>query len=329
MTDQIKEIFTLPLGLKPVVKFNNDELYGSKSLNKKFIKALSKVPRTKGISKQIGVLVNNKSIIPCFFQKGFKDFLAWRIFKSKPITMQFIDYEIDENGDPIEGTGKTSTVIIDERKAAHSIMGFYTPEHEKIILIMSNSLNIFAYAPNDFLSELTLHELMHMVALQKQSKFLSIFKQDLISFYSSLWSQIFYLQKNKIKENDIKNILSFVLKLERQKSKISNGDLIKYYKLMENLKEYSNLSDEKFTKQLIDYIVIIKIYLKNISLFFSKIKKYQHIIVPIYKTYEEVFGLKNLTSVCIQELIYPSEVIAIYSETGTSPKFKAAVNSLT
>ena len=97
--------------------------------------------------------------------------------------MKVIDYEIDESGNPIEGTGKTTSITVDERKAAHSIMGFFSPEHKKIILIMSNSLNIFAYAPNDFLSELTLHELMHMVALQKQSKFLSIFKQDLISFY--------------------------------------------------------------------------------------------------------------------------------------------------
>lgn len=327
MTNQIKEIIAIPIGLKPVIKFNNEILYGSDNLNKKFIKALSKVPRTKSLSKQLEILVNNKKIIPCFFSKSFTDFVAWKIFKSKPITIQTYEYEYDE-GNKIKGSEKKISIKIDPTKVAHSIVGFYTLEYKKVIIMMSNNLNIFTYAPNNFLSELTLHELIHMVALQKPSEFLAVFKKDLLLYYTNLWTQIFKLQKEKIKESDIQNILNFILKLERQTAKINSGDLIKYYKLLENLKKYSVLKDKDFIKQLIDYIVIIKIYLKNMSLFFGKIDAYSNIIIPMYVTYKEVFGIKDLTTQCIQELIYPSEIIAIYSEKGTSPKFKTIVSNL-
>jgi len=312
MDKNLKEIIALPVGLKPVIKFDNDILYGSDRLNKSFIKALSKGSQTKGSVKTIEKLIRNKTIIPCFLSKSFRGFIAWRIFKSKPINIKTFDFDFDSQGNLV--VGKEITITINPLKAAHSIMGFYSANNKKIIIILSNNLNIFSYVSNSFLSQLTLHELIHMIALQKQSKFISIFNKDLVLYYSYLWSIIFKLQKDKIKEKDLRIIISFLFKLEKQESMISNSDLTKYYKLMENLKKYSNLNDKDFTKILVDYIVTIKFFIKNINIFFSHIQKFNHIIGPIYLTYKKVFGLKKLTSMCIQELIFPSEIIAIWSE---------------
>jgi len=279
----VSEIFALPFGLKPVAKFNSAILYSSQRLKESFIKALNKSGRTKSaINKFSKLTFDQRKIIPCFATKGITGFIEWKIFSPSNIK---------------------------------NIMGFYAPNIDKIIIIISNTANIFGHASNDFMAELTVHECIHMLSNKIGNGFVNLYRNELSTYYNILWSKIFQFDPKELSSDKIIPTVLFLNKLETSKSKITNSDLVKYHKMLHtSLKDITKLESNMFERMLNDYIVFIKIYLTSRNAFFQSARNFSHIISPMYATYKEAFNIKNLTTICIQELIYPSEIIAILSE---------------
>ena len=282
--EKVSEMFAIPIGLKQVTKFNGAPLYSSARLQQSFIKALAKSGRTRGaISTFNDLTFKKKKIIPCFVTKGIRGFIDWKIFDPANIK---------------------------------NIMGFYAPEYDRIYILISNVANIFGHIVNDFMAELTIHECVHMVAYKLKSGFFNLYSNELIAYYTTLWSKIFQFDPKELSPAKAKPIILYLSKEESSHSKMGNTELIKYHKMLTaTLKDISKLDDTTFEKMLNDYIILGKIYLTRQNVFFQVIQKFNHIISPMYGTYKEVFGLKNLTTICVQELIYPSEIIAIISES--------------
>jgi len=280
--DNLAEVFASPIGLKPVVRIDGETLYGSERLNNSYMKALEKCGRTRAAASKLHALVLKRKIIPCFKTKGFKGFLAWKIFA--PVHQQ-------------------------------AELGFYDPTKTKrIYIIISNNTNIFAFASNDFLGKLTIHELMHMLADQKTSLFLNMFKKELLAYYKELFKMIFSMKD--IDSGRMERVLKHIfMDIERKSASMTMGTLNRYSKVLE--KEFSGIttmSQSEFQKTLNDFITIIKIYLVSVERFFKSRDQFRHIIAPMYLAYKRGLSLTNYTTVCIQELIFPSEVIAIASE---------------
>jgi len=293
---QTNEIFALPIGLKPVVKLDSEILYGGESLNRSFIKALNKSSRTNKISSHFEKMIKDKLIVPCFLHKGFLTFLAWKVFAPSGV---------------------------------RNIMGFYYPKTKKVYILLSNDLNIFGYTSNNFLAKLTVHECVHMFANKNKSKFISTFDSNLIPFYKTFLCKIFNINIKDLSNNEVKKIITFIFnKFESKTSKYDNSLLIEYYDILNNLEKISNLKEDQFNLILLDYISLIKTFLKDIKIFFNSIHKYRYIIDAIEYSYKEVFNCKNMNTICIQELIYPSEVIAIYSEFKKDPKIYSAIKQI-
>jgi len=280
MNDQLTEVFVPPVGLRPVAKIDGNPLFGSNLLNTQYLKAIDKCGRTKAAYSKFENLLEKRKIIPCFLTRGFGGFVAWKIFA------------------PVSG---------------QSILGFYDKGHGKVYILMSNNANVFSFVGNNFLGKLTIHELMHMFANEKKALFLTMFKTELISYYKHLWQRIFSI--NEIPDKTAEKIVRFIF-LEIENSKVfSNSSIMKYNALLnKELRPLSTINEDKFSNMLTDYMVLIKIFTTSIDKFFQSRGKYKHIIAPMYHAYNDAFSMRNLTTICIQELIYPSEVICIASE---------------
>jgi len=282
-TPQINEVFAFPIGLKPVAKLDSIILYSSLSLKESFIKALRKSGRTKNaINKFTKLTFDEQKIIPCFITKGVVGFSAWKLFTPS---------------------------------SSKSIMGFYAPDKDKIFVLISNTANIFGFVSNNFMAELTVHECMHMLANKLGSGFVNLYVNELVTFYTTLWSKIFQFDPKELSSKKTIPTILFLSGLEKTTSKMSNSDLIKYHKMLHtSLKSITKLESDTFEKMLNDYIVLVKVFITNLNAFFQARRKFSHILSPMYATYKEAFAMKNLTTICVQELIYPSEIIAILSE---------------
>lgn len=284
-TNLQQEVFILPTGLKEVARLDDSPLYGSDHLNEKFLKALSKQDKTKGSLNKVESLINKRMLIPCFLDKGILHFIGWRIFGPSSIK---------------------------------SIAGFFNPEDERIFILISNDANIFTYVSNHFLANLTVHELSHRAAFLDANKFYHTFRQELIDFYKHLFCELFKIDKKKLDDKIVFNIIKFMFQnIEMEPGQVSSHALILYSQLIRmQLKGLSDLKHDNFLVVADDYIQIIGIFLKDLNGFFNAIDQYEHILVPIYRAYKQSLGIRNASTVCIQELIYPSEVIALLSEYG-------------
>lgn len=284
-TNLQQEVFIVPYGLKEVVKLDDSPLYGSDHLNEKYIKALSKVDKTKGDINKIQKLLDKRILIPCFLQKGLLHHIAWRIFG--PIGIK-------------------------------SIAGFFNPADKRVVIMISNDANIFTYVSNNFLANLTVHEFSHRAAFLDPNKFYSTFRNELIEFYRALFCEIFKIKEKNLDDKSVFTIIAYLFRnIEMVASGISSGALIKYSSLIESkLRSVSTLNQDQFMIMSDDYIKIIAIFLKDLNFFFDSREEYSHILNPIYRAYRKALGVRNTSTVCIQELVYPSEVISILSEYG-------------
>lgn len=282
-----QEVFITPTGLKEIIKLDNAPLYGSDHLNEKYIEALSKIDKTTKYVNKVQGFLTKKILIPCFLQKGLFHHIAWRIFA--PAGMK-------------------------------SIAGFFNPVDGRVVILISNDSNIFSYVSNNFLANLTVHELSHRAAFVDANKFYHTFREELISFYRALLCEIFNIKENKLDDKTVFSIISFLFRnIEMIAGNVPSGSLIKYSMLIQTqLRGLSGLKSEQFMVLLDDYIKIIAIFLKDLNYFFDLREEYSHILNPIYRSYKKALGVKNSSTVAIQELVYPSEVIALLSEYGQS-----------
>lgn len=294
--DRVDEVFALPIGLKPALRIDGKMYYTSARLNENFIKALSKSGKAKPLIGKFADLVRRGKINPLYASKGFTGFVAWKIFA------------------PSHKKG---------------IVAFYSPDTKSIYIIISNNANIFAYISNSFMAELAIHESIHMFAdSASSSKFLSLFGSKLLTYYKKLWSTYFQVKPKDIKDDESLKIIKFIFD-NFEKGTPSNSTFVKYYKLLnEMMNSISNLDDKQYGKFLMDYILLPKYYISSKEAFFSNRGKFPHVFSAMYQAYKDGFNLSNTTTLCVQELIYPSEIIAILSEGNIDSKIKTALNAI-
>lgn len=276
----LHEIFSLPISSRPVANIGGQKLYSSPSLPSKYTQAMKEQGRTKAISKDIDKLVNNGKIVPCWLSKG-----VYRLIKHKVFG-----------------------------ESERHIMGFYAPEHHKIFLLMDNNIT-FGFASNQQLANLTLHEGMHMAAASMKNGFLTLFRSELTSYYSEMYKEMFAIEK-AIDTKEIQAIYTFLFtKFEQSKSGSVLNFIKKYFeKLRDTFSKYVENKSE-FEQKLRDMITFMTIYLKgDVGSLISSIPQYRHIVMPMYNAYSKGLGAKRVNSICIQELMIPSEVLCIYSE---------------
>jgi len=276
----LNELFSLPISAQPVANIGGQKLYSSSSLPPKYVEAMREQPRTKAIGDRISDLVDSGKVVPCWLSKGIYRLIKHKVFG----------------------------------ESERHIMGFYTPEHHKIFLLMDNNIT-FGYASNQQLANLTLHEGMHMAAASMKKGFLNLFRSELTSYYSQMYKEMFAIEK-AIDTKEIQDIYTYLfLKFEHSKSGSVLSFIKSYFeKLRDTFSKYVSNKSE-FEQKLRDMITFMTIYLKgDVGPLIAAIPQYKHVVMPMYNAYSKGLGAKRVNSICIQELMIPSEVLCIYSE---------------
>jgi hypothetical protein len=315
MTSQLNELFALPIGLKHVASLGGIPLYGSQTLNDKLIQSLKSSKRGKMFQKPIINMINNRLIIPCFADSNVLTFFRRRIANNTS-----------------GGLLRVLRILVAGKKPiSHPldyVLAFYSFESNIIVLLISNHINeVFSGTASDVAISLSLtHEMMHMYAHQNPNKFLSLFKEELNSYYSEYFKEIFKLKDDKLLENSIEPIYRFLfLKCEMSNSEISLSALLNE---LNKLQKYSSLRKDEFKKVSFDYVKLTRILLQNdMDKLISLAKtKFKYIVTPLYDSYELSFG-KIPVKGCLQELIYPSEVICGLVDIRMDSKIKNALKT--
>lgn len=289
----LNELFAPPIGLHEIPVFGTS-VYTSSYLRQSFLKSQYHVNRMKPIIESLTRLVNDNIIIPCFLTKGIVSTILFRLRSIDRIRNEEQYF----------------------REEFRQVFGFFESESNKIYLLISNSINKYGFVNNDLLSEILVHEICHMSAKNYPSKFFNIFRKKLFDFYYFYFKETFKL--SGVFDIEIEDIIKFLfIKFEKEKS-IDNKSLLKYHKKLMLLKSYSSLDSKTFDKFINDYIVIIKLFTKSFKVFIKNINNFRHILSNLDLSYKNTFGGLDIKNISIQELLFPSEVIAVASEIPTS-----------
>ena len=296
----ITELFALPINLKLVAKYHGQKLFSSDDLKKKLIQLIKESPRLKPVLKEVIKLVESNKIIPIFANVGM-------ISHFIRILHAFTE---------------------DSNTAA-----FYSPETNKIYILIDNNINILGYVNNDFMAKLVLHEIIHMVANSKPNYFIVSFKPQLLIFYKELFSIIFKLKDSK--KSDL--IIEDIYKSMFSSIELNGSIHFKSFRIKFNsLKKYSSFSSIQFDEVLLDYFRIIKFHHTNQEDMIYNNKRYQYILQAPYHVYKSKFGfvptgqysIQRFMKSCLQELSMPSEVICTLSEYKLQPEIYNAIKEL-
>jgi len=278
MEDQLQELFSIPRGLEPAYQMDNLTFYSSDKLKKNFVIAFMKSSRGKHVAKQIDSLVQKDIIIPCY--------------KSKNI-LSFIKHKLTSDN--------------------KYIMAFYAVEDKKVVVIIDNSSTIFGTSSNNELTSTTMHECMHLIAGRNLSKFVQVFKQNLINYYSAFYSDYFEIEN--INKKKIEEIIRFMIPLEKRGPEYANSKLAQYYRLIEQLFQGdSKLDVGEFKARLTNMIVAAKLFVLSMNSLMKNARKFSMVFTSLNRAYQQAFGEKNKYTTPIQELISMSEVACVLSE---------------
>jgi len=248
----------------------------------------------KPIIESLIRLVNSNVVIPCFLTKGVVSTILYRI-------------------GPI---GRIRSEQQYFREEFRQVFGFYENDTSKIYLLISNSISKYGFVNNDLLSEILIHETMHKLANDSPEKFWSIFRKKLFDFYYFYFQDTFKLKG--VFDIEIEDIIKFLfMKFERARN-IDNKNLLKYHEKIMKLKPYSSLDSKTFDSFVKNYIVLIKLFTKSFMVFLKNINDFRSILAGLERSYKSIFGGIDIKNICVQELLFPSEVISVASEIPAS-----------
>lgn len=279
--DFLEERFAmLPFNTKVVDKFGGVPLYSSDSLKQKAIEAFEAQKILLPVLPAITKLIVEDKILPCFASKNLIRLLGHKMFS-----------------DPM----------------SQAIRGFFTSKSNKIYLLLDNNTSFLFWVRDHALTYLTLHELQHYVAYNlKGSRFLSINENPLTTFYGTFFNNLFGI---KMKTSHVQSYYYYLFKnIEKKGSfdpKIISGASEHLHSLISN---YLNDKDTENSVKMISKTM--NLYIHNTNAFIEEVRyggPIRNVVLKLIKSYKSL-GIGNPNTLAVQELLFPSEVIAIETQ---------------
>ena len=197
-------------------------------------------------------------------------------------------------------------------KDGESLGFYYTGKNRIYILMDSNSA--FFWKSGNSLATVTFHEMIHWAARNKTNKFLIKFKRPMIEFY-----QLFFKLHADIEVSPDKiwRMINFIF------DTFELGEPNK--KELDNLEHFYLTHISKDQEAVARILIPLNIYLLQSDRFFSSIntdKVINHMVRMLLQCYNDVFGILKPETTPIQELIFPSEIIAVSSIKPTAQHYQ-------
>jgi hypothetical protein len=296
-TNQVKhlnEFLSIPTGLELIADIDNFPLYTSDSLKEKFDKELSVNPITKNNSDLLSRLISNDKLIPCWTTKSIAGNVLQKIADSKN----------------------------------KIILGVFVPRFNKIFIIMTGNINMFGFTNNKLIANTTNRLCCRMAGFNSKVNFLNIWEKELTIYYTRFFRLLLNVKKEfepqlsiiaKEFYTDTYNNFEHIVDITKDVKKNVKKNVETWEKIV--IKHTSkipfnktNFKDEKsynLAIDSIDHLGALGIY--GLDVVISYYHFYEIAWRPLILAYKSLKISRDLKSIVYQELLYPSEVIAILS----------------
>jgi len=304
-SSSINEFFSIPRKLQKRVVAGNVTVFTSEALSMKIREVMFKNMKTLPVANELSSMIKKESVIPCYMVKNIVKALARKIIPLYSII---------------------SSIHLNQLQISKSF-GWYSKGDNKIVLIIDNNSRFIAFVNDNEFVDTLIHEVMHMAAFNDNAFFWSTFKPLIEKFYFTFYNILFKFKKEKINEA-IKLCDSWALYLYQtfETNKVTSGkSVIKHIsEFIEELKKLSSLKDKKLKENSI----ILKAAFMNIGRYYILARHFQLLTDTYRKTYGKLFS-KESKSFPFQELVIPSEIVAVGSEiSGSMTNYYKIIKSL-
>lgn len=272
-----------PVNLDHVDTLEDTKLYSSQKLVEKILTVLEeKIPE---ISSSVSVLLKNQIILPVFVSGNAISFFFHKLF-AEPINK--------------------------------SILGFFSSEKNRIYLLLDNNINLVSWSPDERLAELLIHECMHYSMYNYKKDTFKIFGDSLVDYYSNFFSRFFSDGSSTPSKRPVLEFIHFLIEILETNKELSSWKDIPSNKYFEKLKKIGNSMEgvpEDIVEERSNYILKeLKIFINDPNLFIKRTRneKNTELVVDLLVSYESIgINYKDLETLAIQELLAPSEIIAM------------------
>lgn len=292
------------VGLKSMKVGNvgDSPIYTDSSTKDIFIEEIQSQDTLKPIINDITRLIESDRIIPVVVKTGILNKIKFFFFKNK-------------------------------RKFAESqyTMAFFDIESQKIFILGENIKNLSYWKKQEALSLTLLHELQHMTSALFPNSFLSIHKQALNVYYKTFFKLFFTVDIDDNETQKLVNWLHFKTETLQGRATLTEETSKEYFNLL-----WSILTP-KFKNRDSQKKIVIKFF-NSLGMYVSKPELYVQMVAsktpPVFQIYSDLrnsyksLKVMNIDSLCIQELLHPSEVICIESEYNTKPRHFALISKI-
>lgn len=285
----------LPKQLSVVDTLEGEKLYSSEAVNKKFLHAIKKQKILKPVADKLGNLIDRQILVPCFASKNLIRLVGHKFFSDQ---------------------------------LSKNILGFYFSDRNKIYILLDNHTKFLIFMSNKELSSVTIHELQHYASWNLKMKFFAIHKDTFRDYYRTFFK--LYLGIN-VPDNVTDIIVYYILKNFEYPKRHSTKFLVKYADLMFDGFEKIHPDKDTLERQITNMLAAVKVYLTNPNSFISALQSGQPAVLDVVKALHKSYKgirIRNPNSLTIQELIYPSEVIAIQSQKRPNSNHYTSIKAL-
>jgi hypothetical protein len=286
----LSELFAAPLNPTVVAVFDSKtKLYSSNYLINQYKQTLANSKYTSSSFSLLNNLINKKTLMPVYMSKNILSYSFYKIFgSSNPIS--------------------------------HAL-AFYDPASNKIFILIDMNTTV-GFASNEWIAKLTIHELMHMACAHGKNSFKKLFLKEYIEFYTEFFHIL--CEESPTSESE-KKILPYVKQYINifHNIEVHNGNLeTAIFKsgndVFYDILKYFNIKSKNISDMQKGYKYLLVMYLKYGVKGITQAIKYnqcKYLILCLKETYYNMTNQK-IKTLAIQELIFPSEIIAVLSETG-------------
>jgi hypothetical protein len=297
--EKVNELVAIKRGGGRVVKIDNMTFYSSDRLNDLVEESFKKSSITKPVASKLRELIDRDLIIPVFSTKNMLHFIYRKVF-------QPTEYEYTS--------------------------GFWTPKIRKVFLLIDSNVNVLGYATNTLIAKVLIHELMHVYAHMKPNQYINFFQDELVAFYKTYWGLI--SGNKEIPDRNIMNILQYMRKSydNIKGPNTTIGRMEASYKniIDKEITPFAKRESEIYEKLIKNFFLALRLYFISPMAFR---RNYDHpdirsVISPLLITYRDQLNIGIPKLLCVQELIFPSEVIAVFAASAYPNKVYSAIKQL-
>ena len=277
-----------------VGEVGEDTVYTNEKIKQTFIQSISDQDTFKPIMGDIVRLIETDRIIPVHVKIGLVRKIIMFFSKNK-------------------------------RKFAQSnfAMAFFDHETRKIFVLVENISNFSYWMKQESLSLVLLHELQHMTSTLFPNSFMNLHKKSLIAYFKAFVKLYFGVSINDMEAYKIASWLHYKTETTKGRTSLTSETSREYFQIVWSILDPYFESKDALKKATIRYFNTIALYINQPELYAQLVHVKDVKTFIMFKSLRESYkALKILKtdSLCIQEVLYPGEVICIESEFNTQPR---------